>query len=219
MKKSVYSLVLSDEVVAAIDELAYRQGTSRSNLINQILAEHVSMPTPEKRMKDIFTAMEELMDESFQFQLQPSDSMLSIRSPLRYKYKPTIRYSLELFPAPGKTFGRLRVSFRTQNEDLIDHLIRFFRYFIRMEQHDQAPALADDSFFSLDGGRFTRVLRMPAGAGNLSSDALANGLADYIGIIDSTLKTYFAALDDPRPALQSMEKQYQKYLQESSILV
>lgn len=38
MSKSVYSLVLGDEVVAQIDRAAYALGTSRSNLINQVLA-------------------------------------------------------------------------------------------------------------------------------------------------------------------------------------
>ena len=47
MKKSVYSLVLMDDIVAAIDELAYSLQTSRSNLINQILAEKVALVTPE----------------------------------------------------------------------------------------------------------------------------------------------------------------------------
>lgn len=105
MGKSVYSLVLMDEVVDAIDQMAYRNNTSRSNLINQILAEHVSLATPEKRMKDVFTSLEQFMDEQFQIQFMPSDSMLSIRSPLRYKYKPTIRYSVELYRTPGHMPG------------------------------------------------------------------------------------------------------------------
>ena len=41
MKRSVYSLVLMDDVIKAVDEQAYRLGTSRSNLINQILAERL----------------------------------------------------------------------------------------------------------------------------------------------------------------------------------
>ena len=40
MNKTVYSLVLSDDVVEAVDRMAYARGTSRSNLINQILAEN-----------------------------------------------------------------------------------------------------------------------------------------------------------------------------------
>lgn len=68
MKKSVYSLVLMDDVVNAIDDMAYQMNTSRSNLINQILAEHVSYITPEMRMKDIFDCVRTMMDNHFQIQ-------------------------------------------------------------------------------------------------------------------------------------------------------
>ena len=89
MNKSVYSLVLMDNVVGEVDKLAYEMGTSRSNLINQILAEYVRYTTPEMRMRAIFDEMEKLMQgvDSFQIQPQPSDAMLTIRSALRYKYK------------------------------------------------------------------------------------------------------------------------------------
>jgi len=59
MKKSVYSIVLMNDVVAAVDELASRQGTSRSNLINQILAQHVCCTTPEMHMQSVFAAMKQ----------------------------------------------------------------------------------------------------------------------------------------------------------------
>ena len=39
LKKTLYSLMLNEEVVREVDVLAHRLGTSRSNLINQILAE------------------------------------------------------------------------------------------------------------------------------------------------------------------------------------
>ena len=63
MNKSVYSLVLMDNVVSEVDKLAYELGTSRSNLINQILAEYVRYTTPEMRMRAIFDEMEKLMED------------------------------------------------------------------------------------------------------------------------------------------------------------
>ena len=39
MGKSLYSLILSDEVVSRVDRLASRQGLNRSQLVNRILAE------------------------------------------------------------------------------------------------------------------------------------------------------------------------------------
>lgn len=54
MKKNLYSLTLSDEVVREVDALAHRLGTNRSALVNRILSEYVSVPTPERRINDIF---------------------------------------------------------------------------------------------------------------------------------------------------------------------
>ena len=49
MKKTLYSLMLDEQVVRHVDALAHRMGTNRSNLINQILAEYVDYVTPERR--------------------------------------------------------------------------------------------------------------------------------------------------------------------------
>lgn len=46
MKKSVYSLMLFDEIVERIDDMAYMHHTNRSQLINDILADYVGMETP-----------------------------------------------------------------------------------------------------------------------------------------------------------------------------
>lgn len=54
LQKSLYSLMLMDDVVREIDRLALQQNTNRSNFINQILAEYVSLMTPEKRIGNIF---------------------------------------------------------------------------------------------------------------------------------------------------------------------
>ena len=75
MKRSTYSLILMDDVVAAIDRLAAQQGTSRSNLINQILAEHVSCVTPEQQMRQIFACLTQQMNSAFRIQEQGSDAI------------------------------------------------------------------------------------------------------------------------------------------------
>ncbi|MEG2166063.1 MAG: CopG family transcriptional regulator, partial [Ruthenibacterium sp.] len=97
MQKNVYSIVLMDDVVAAIDRLAYHAGTSRSNMINRILAEYSKMDTPEQRMQDIFAAVSTVIEQQnvLQPMLSASDVMLNLRSALQYKYNPSVRYVLE----------------------------------------------------------------------------------------------------------------------------
>ncbi len=135
MKKSVYSLVLMDDVVEAIDRMAYARNTSRSNLINQILAEHVSYVTPQMRMRDIFSCLEQILsEECYQIQSQASESMFSIRSPIRYKYRPTVRYSIELYQKPEELAGELRVSVRSSSQSFLEAIGIFFRWWIQMEE-------------------------------------------------------------------------------------
>ena len=61
MKKTLYSLMLNEEVVREIDAMAHQMGTNRSALINQILADYVSVLTPERRIENIFHAIEEMV--------------------------------------------------------------------------------------------------------------------------------------------------------------
>ena len=82
MKKNLYSLTLSDDVVREVDALAHRMGTNRSALVNQILAEYVSVPTPERRWNDIFEAIEELMTPTRELVpfFAPGSSTMSLKS-------------------------------------------------------------------------------------------------------------------------------------------
>lgn len=219
MAKSVYSLVLMDEVIAAIDEMAYRQNTSRSNLINQILAEHVSLSTPEKRMRDIFSSLEQFMDETFQIQTQPSDAMLSIRSPLRYKYKPTIRYQVELYRNPGAAIGKLKVSFRTQNAALIHAIDEFFRFWIFLETRNLSRWYPEGIHYECEPGRFTRELQLPPDIGQITSEDLGNRIASYVRFLDYMIKLYFAEMDSVPDMVHFLEKQYMIHQQQTPIIL
>ena len=99
MSKSVYSIVLDDEIINQIDILSNRQGTSRSNMINRILARHVSVPTAETMVNDVFKYIDEFIQRNSSLAVQPlgSGSLINMRSALKYKYKPTIKYTVELF--------------------------------------------------------------------------------------------------------------------------
>ena len=84
MKKTLYSLILDDEVVREVDILAHRLGTNRSNLINQILAEYVNYVTPERRINDILSAVEQLLSPSRELVpfFSPNSFSMSLKSSL-----------------------------------------------------------------------------------------------------------------------------------------
>lgn len=212
MNKSVYSLVLSDDVIEAIDRLAYSMNTSRSALINRLLAQAVSYTTPEQRMSDIFGEIAQLMDDSFQIQQQPSDAMLSIRSALKYKYKPVIRYSLELYRGFEKTIGQLRVSFRTQSEQLKSDLTDFLKLWAELENKYIVRFFPEGISYTIEDGRFTRTFRLPAEREQQTNEEIARALSEYIKMFDEILKIYFANIGNRQSARELVIKRYYEYL-------
>lgn len=221
MKKSVYSLVLTDAVVDAVDRLAASNRTSRSNMINRILAEHLSFQTPEMRIRDIFKQLEQLMDgaEMFQMQPQPSESMLSVRSSLKYKYKPTVRYSVELLREPSESFGVLKVSFRTQNPALTEELERFFVHWAELEKKYLSGRYQTAIRYTLDGGRFSRSLMLPPESAFCESDVIGLAIYQYISTFDNILKKYFQLLEHRREALIQTELSYRSALERGKLLI
>ena len=210
MKKSVYSLVLSDDVIAAVDRAAYQNGLSRSAMINRILAQAVSYTTPEQRMSEIFSQVERLLNgEVFQSLSQPSDSMMSLRSALAYKYNPNVRYSVELYPdRPGE--GELRVSLRSQSSALILYLGQFFRLWAKIEQ-----AYVGGADCVIQDGKYARRLKLPARVSHREQGAV---LAGYIRAMEQGLRAFFHSLDDPRQAAAAVEQAYQNYLKQYPVI-
>ncbi len=220
MKRSVYSLVLMDDVVRKIDQAAYSMNTSRSNLINQILAEYVSCPTPEQRSKDIFEQIAQAVsgERTFQIQGQPSDGMISIRSALRFRYNPTIRYSVEIYREGGDDFGEMRVSSRTQSRQLLEYLEDFFTRFARMELQERQLS-AGVLEYHIEGGRFTRKFTLPQNVRQLTSQQMGNAIAWYIQMFDKVLESYFESVSLAQHPEEGMEKQYLEYLENTEWLI
>ena len=118
--KNIYSLVLSDDVIDEIDSMARSAGLSRSAMVNQILAEKTRCITPEMRVKQITNAIREAVGGEFYLAQQPSPATVACRTALKYRYKPTLRYSVELFAVARKRTGELKVSVRSQSGQLND---------------------------------------------------------------------------------------------------
>ena len=209
MKKSVYSLVLMDDVIKAVDEQAYRLGTSRSNLINQILAEHLSCVTPEMRMREIFAQMTELMNSSFRIQEQRSPSLMTVKTALEYKYRPTINYKVELERSPQQYLGTLRVSIRTQSAALIDMFHSFFAYRAKLENSYLSRLGITSYSCEIGDGSFSRRL---INTGALTGEQAGEAIGEYIKDLDHAVKTYFAAPETFGESAPILEKDYRALL-------
>lgn len=219
MKKSVYSIVLADDVVEAIDEMAYSLGTSRSSLINQILAERVSLMTPEMRIKDIFDRIEKLLTAKPHTVAQSGGTAIMIKSPLKFKYRPTVNYSVELYRSFSGEVGRLKISLRTQSAALIKMIGGFFALWISLEGK-YLRKLFDGVPWSGSEACYIRSFFSPNGAA-LSDEEIATAIGGYINLLDECIRLYFSAADESsaEEAAKKIEQLYKNYLKKGVLIL
>lgn len=213
MKKTLYSLVLNDEVVREVDALAHRMGTNRSNLINQILAEYVNYTTPEQRINEVLSAIEQLMAPSRDLVpfFSPNSYSMSLKSSLEYKYRPTVKYEVELYRGAGEQIGELTVLFRTQSMALIQGMTDFFRLWKQIEDAHLQPLTGAKIDYALYDGKFVRSIAAPDK--DCTTQELASALSDYITLFDKLLKGYLADRYSPH----EIEGAYCSYLNNASL--
>lgn len=217
MSKTVYSLVLTDRVVEEIDRLAYAMGRSRSALIDRILAEHVSLVTPEMRINSIFDSINELVKNAG-FMVQAGDQTMLIRSSLKYKYKPSVCYSLQLLRTGEHTEGKITVGFRTQSEELKRKMQSFLKIWTALENEYIASYFPSGIRYTVDDGKLTRSFILPDEYRDKSTPEIGEAIAEYIRMFDTILKCFFAEEDNAVGAEKAAEK-YAEYLRRGIVII
>lgn len=208
MGKNVYSLVLSDEVVEAIDVLATRQGFSRSALINHVLAQYASLQTPEHRMRQTIAATQSAADGAGFRGDVSSGGTLTLRTALKYKYNPALNYVVQLWDEDGQ-LGQLRVGLRSQNQILLDYFRQFFDLWCALEnQHLPQPPPAGHS--TVEEKRYARTLRKGE---EKSTENTGEIIANYVQLMDGCMRIFFDNLDDFAKAQKETEQEYLRLLE------
>ena len=199
----------SDDIVAAVDALAAQKGTSRSNYINQVLAKHVQCITPEQQMQRVFANLTHQMDEAFRIQEQGSNALLSILGSVQYKYRPTIRYRVELLRnMQQEKVGRLKISCRTQNQTLLDAMAQFFRFWVKLEQKYDADSACAQGLYQIESGCMTMALLR---SGAATDEQLGEIVGNYIRMFHAVLQSYFAGIQQDISGTvlsRALEQQY-----------
>lgn len=211
MKKNMYSLMLAEDVIQAIDELASEKNTNRSSLINQILADYVSLTTPEKHVRNIFDIIENFISRQSGNLLysQPNDMTMSIKSPLQYHYRPTIRYEVEMYRTPRQTIGQLKIIFRTTSSELLVELTRFFKLWMQLENIYIKQFFSKGAIeYGLENGKFWRTFAVPNDS-DYTEEQIGNAISQYIATFDEMLKDFLAGRYS---STEEMEKRYLQYL-------
>ncbi len=203
MSKSLYSLILNDEVVSKVDKMARVNGISRSSMIEMILANAVSYETPEIRANNIFDEIERLFSHSptMRYLENQSQYIGTIVGALDYRYNPAIKYNVELFPNSDK-LGQLKVTLRTQNGMLLDLMSDFYNFYIYLEK----TYYNKGATYLFEQNKFIRLFDFPNSV--VTTKQLAELLTIYVKDFDELLNVYFNNLTNDVSVFKKVEKRF-----------
>lgn len=133
-----------------------------------------------------------------------SAGSLTLRTALNYKYNPALNYTVAL-QDDVDTLGRLRVSLRSQNDELLSYFDHFFQLREALEgRYLESPPHPEV------GGRqarqYVRSLRRPPGADG--GEQLGEAVASYIERLDACLRTFMDKCGDAAEAVSETERAY-----------
>ena len=140
----------------------------------------------------MLSAIEALMQPSRELVpfFAPNSLSMSLKSSLEYKYRPTVKYEVELYRGREDCIGQLSVVFRTQSIALIQAMTEFFRLWKQIEDAHLKPLTGASIDYALYDGKFVRSIAAPDR--DCTTDELAAALSEYIKLFDKLMKAYLA---------------------------
>ena len=194
----MYSLILTDEVVEKIDEMAYQQGMSRSQMIDHLLAREAGLYTPEQRTRMLVKETADRVSTvlpSLKLQIRSNWGSMEMATYVRYKYNPSVKYSFDIVTAGGQPVGCLRLSSRTTSTEVQTLLNQYLDTLSRIDAAGAKLFLIEPAS---SGRIFTRNVLLPRLFTNADDiEAAADHLSLYISLLEKTMQTYFRTLGDP----------------------
>lgn len=192
MNKSLYSLILMDEVVKGIDKAAYSLKTSRSALINQILADYLSLKTPEYHTGEVFGIVGRQLEADSDIRVCEGGSanILSLRSALNYKYNPTLRYTVTLTPDGDSMLGRMEAALRTQNKLLRTKVSGFYYVWATVLGNGESEGVHEEGYI-IEDAKYVGNFRIYGDYRNMSESDTAALVTAYVRHFDDSIKKFF----------------------------
>jgi len=207
MKKSIYSLMLFDEIVEKIDQMAYVNYTNRSQLINEILAEHLGLVTPEQNIQTILESLKRNFSDTLSVSQVNKNSSIQFGKSLKYKYRPKVKYSIEFVGVGGQKYAVLKISSRTKSVELNHHFDEFFEIICELEANhiSQGEIIYETSA----NHKFIREFREE---GSVTQDpkSVIHLLTAYLQMMDEAMDIFFE--NEGKDVKEPIKELYQNYL-------
>ena len=210
--KSIYRLMLDDDLVSAIDRFASNRGLTRSAMIEKMLSDRISYLSPLSKVSEIYEEIDRMISAAGGFTAYNSDvqSGFTVKSAIA-RYRPSVRYQVRIYDRlTDGDFGRLKAVLRTDDSAVLENAEEFIRAFCRLERIYVSPSIPEEinCGFDIRSGVFARGLRLAGGIDHTAAD-ISRAITGYVSMLDTMMKRWFGR---EYRSMSDMESDYLSYL-------
>ena len=218
MNEDFDSIRILQEIMLELRGLAREREVSVSEIVHEALDEYLFARTGGVNLFDIIHSIENDMRraEAGHFVTSPDPSGLAIfiKSPIRYVYRPEIRYEVRVVRSGKAFFGKLSVVLRSHDMDTLRGFSEFAALWIELERKYLPRNRAEQIIYTTDAGYFGRQISYGA-ARQGDGKSIGDAISGYIRVFDELLKYYF----NHRGNAEEIEKIYLARLNDGKLAI
>ena len=193
------SIRIIEEMMNEIRRIALEKDASVSDIVHEALNEFLYFRRTGVNFFDVINSIEKSMNvlndisanSHFIVNADLDKFAVSVKSPLRYIYRPELKYEVRISQSEETSIGKISVILRSRDIDTLRSFADFLSLWIELESKYIFLKSGVRIAYITDAGYFSRKIYMPAKTENPGSRAIGTAVSDYIRVFDELFKYYF----------------------------
>jgi hypothetical protein len=192
MDEEFDSIRILEEMMCALRVFALEREVSVTDIVHEALGEYLLARAPGVNLFDVIHSIESAMGREGRFvtDADPGGLAIYIKSPIRYVYRPELKYEVRVVRDGRASFGALGVVLRSHDMEALRHFSGFTDLWIELESKYLAYNRTEQLTYVTDAGYFRRQIYRPASR-HSDGQSIGEAVSDYIYVFDELLKYFF----------------------------
>jgi len=230
------------EMMGELQRIAFERDSAVSDVISEAVGEFLYSRKIGTKIFDVLNSIEQNMSgiRHFAVNTDLGRHIISIKSPLRYTYRPELKYEVRISLDSRRTVGQMTVRLRTHDINTLKSFAEFLNFWIELETKYIALKVGQQIAYTVDTGYFSRAISIllhdssvhftGQGTGEATDNygqttesaigdygqAAGSAIGDYIQVFDELFKYSYS---HPGSNWNEIEKIYISYLKSGKVKI
>jgi len=210
VQENDHMIRILEDMMRRLQMVSHEKNVPVTDLVNQAIDNFLSFHETGINSFDIINSIENHLtaQQHFVTNVDLYNYAISVKSPIRYVYRPELRYNITIAQNGQISIGKMSVTLRSNDMNTIHCFSAFLNLWINLERkYIRQPERIE---YISDTGYFERKVYLPSNDREINGQAVGAAISDYLSAFDELLKYYFFS---PEGSGSEIERIYLDFIQ------